>query len=230
MKNFRIVAISDMHGKYKNLNIPNCDLLIVAGDESNYGTKSEIEDFADWLNEQEAAYIIWVPGNHSVEFEKHLPYSRNWALGKCPALNILIDETIEIEGIKIFGSSYTPWFHSWAFQGARSENEAILRNIPRMTTHWDKIESGTDIVISHGPPYKIQDMNLEGEHCGDYDLIAQLVDISPDLVFCGHIHEGYGTSSHEGTDVYNVSICDRYYNPINPVTIVDYEFDTSDEE
>jgi Icc-related predicted phosphoesterase len=221
-KTFKIVCISDTHGKHRQINIPECDILIHAGDESLYGDRDEIEDFGEWLNEQNAGHIIWTPGNHSVEFEKRLPYSRNWLLGVCPAANILINETIEIEGIKIFGSPYTPFFMDWGFQAARTEEEQIFRRIPHIQEFWDLIQPGTDIIVTHGQPYRVLDQLPSGEFIGDYNLMATIIDIKPDLVIGGHIHSAHGQEHIDGTSFYNVSICDERYLPINPITCIDY--------
>ena len=229
-KKFKICAVSDTHSRHQNLIIPECDILFHAGDATFMGEPHELKDFALWLNVSEAGHIVYTPGNHEVWLQKNLEEGIAILKKYCPAINVLIHESIEIEGIKIFGSPATTWFGNWAWNYARNDEEAIMRNIPHINTIWDKIPIDTDILLTHGPAWRVLDMNEEGEHCGDYNLMAQIVDLQPDINICGHIHEGYGKETHEATDFYNVSICTRQYLPTNPVTIIDYEFDIEEKK
>jgi hypothetical protein len=61
-------------------------------------------------------------------------------------------ESVEIEGLKIFGSPYQPLFYNWGFQYHASRAEEI----------WSAIPKDTDILITHGPPHGILDANSEG--------------------------------------------------------------------
>ncbi len=58
-------------------------------------------------------------------------------------------EAIEIEGVKIFGSPYTPYFVGNAFQ-YRHWNEKVI---------WDAIPPKIDLLVTHCPPFGILDMN-----------------------------------------------------------------------
>ena len=225
MKSFKIVAISDTHSKHENLVIPPCDILIHAGDATFGGEPNELRDFAEWLDEQDAAHIVYVPGNHELWLEKNLTLGISILKKYCPAINVLIHEFVDIEGVRIFGSPATPWFCNWAWNYARTDEEAALRNIPHINTIWDNIPIDTDILVTHGQPYRILDQLITGEFVGDYNLMSVIIDIKPDLVIGGHIHCGHGQEHHEGTSFYNVSICDERYLPINPITVVDYEFE-----
>lgn len=105
----RICAISDTHNHHNKLIIPECDILIHAGDWTGQGAKSEIENFAKWLDKQtQCKNIVVIPGNHELYFEKGLPDSRNWFTDNCSRAKLLIDEGCEIEGIKIWGSPVQP--------------------------------------------------------------------------------------------------------------------------
>jgi len=53
------------------------------------------------------------------------------------------DSSINIEGIKIYGSPWQPSYHDWAFNLERGE--AIRKK-------WDLIPGDTDVLITHGPP------------------------------------------------------------------------------
>jgi len=55
---------------------------------------------------------------------------------------------------------------------------------------WSKIPSGTDILITHGPPKGHGDANMSGLACGCEELLATIQRIKPALHVFGHIHEG----------------------------------------
>lgn len=225
----RIVAVSDTHCKHNKLKIPPCDLLIHAGDWTYQGMQSEVRPFAEWLNDQPARNIVIVPGNHEVYFEDNWPESNRWILDHCPDVQILINDTIEVNGVKIFGSAWTPWFHQWAYNAGRTISEAAHYRVPFIGDKWAEIQPGTNIVITHGPAYGILDELVypdgtpKGEFVGCVELRKKIEEIKPDLHFCGHIHGQHGQVHINGTSFYNVSICDELYYPSNPATVIEYE-------
>jgi Icc-related predicted phosphoesterase len=222
-KKFTICAISDTHGKHRQLKLPPHDILIHAGDSTFYGEPHELKDFAMWLNEQESSHIVVTFGNHEVWAQNNLEEARTIMTKYCPAINLLINETVIIEGIKIFASPASPFYCDWAWNYARSDEEAALRNIPHIRDIWTKIPTDTDILVTHGPPYRILDQLPMGDFVGDYNLMSAIIDIKPDLHFFGHIHTNGGMEEHyEGISFYNCSICDERYLPINPITVVEY--------
>ncbi|TAG51322.1 MAG: hypothetical protein EAZ27_13705 [Cytophagales bacterium] len=70
MTNMKIIAISDTHGLHRNLKIPSGDLLIHAGDVTEFGQDDELEDFLDWFALQPCKYKVFVAGNHDLFLEK----------------------------------------------------------------------------------------------------------------------------------------------------------------
>mgnify|MGYP001244495831 CR=1 FL=1 len=54
----KICLISDTHTKHDSITIPECDLLIHAGDATYRGEADELYDFAKWLNKQPADFIV----------------------------------------------------------------------------------------------------------------------------------------------------------------------------
>lgn len=235
----KIIALSDSHNKHNKFpTLPECDILIHAGDWSGMGRKSETRNFAKWLNKQEAGYVVVVPGNHEVEFEKNLPASLNWILEECPHAHILIDRTIDIEGIKIHGSPVTPWFYDWAWNRSITNDDLVMHprtgkvsSIQHIKPHWDMIPEGTDILITHGPPYKILDELIytdgtpKGQFVGCPYLMDRIREIKPDIHIFGHIHCGFGQKHFNGTSFYNVALCDEMYMPTNGYTEIEYEKD-----
>lgn len=210
----KIVHISDVHGKWSKLSIPECDLLISSGDYSFRGETHMVRDFHAWLNKQKAKHIISVQGNHEVWVEQNFEEAKAIALAECPRVHFIDEGTIEIEGVKIFCSAVTPWFHNWAWNRYRGSE---------IKQHWDKIEEGTDIVITHGPAYDILDKTARGDLTGCEDLLAKMRSIKTiKLHFFGHIHEAYGSRVVEGITHINSSICNENYNPWNKPQIIGF--------
>lgn len=218
----KIVAISDTHNKYSKLVIPECDILISAGDYSFRGTPTEVNQFHEWFNKQPAKYKISVQGNHELGVEKMFSVSQMIAKDKCPGVHFIDEGLVEIEGIKIWCSAITPEFCGWAWN--RFPNE--------IQKHWDMIPDDTDILVTHGPPYGILDQTtyangeIRPEHLGCPKLMERIKIIKPDLHFFGHIHHGGGRAVNAfSTTFCNAAICDEMYYPTNTITIVEYDKD-----
>jgi len=209
-KPIKIVAISDTHNGHNSVTIPLCDILIHAGDESYRGRKEEIEAFARWFDKQAAKHLVWIPGNHSLGVEAQWPGSKSWLSDISPRTHVLMNSDVTLEGVKIWGSPVTPWFHDWAWNEVRGQ--AIKK-------YWDMIPADTSIVVTHGPPHGILDVvspgTLREDHVGCEDLMAALLRIKPKVHIFGHIHEGYGRQQFMDTLYLNASIMDEYYDPVN---------------
>lgn len=221
----KIVGISDTHNRHEKLLIPECDILIHAGDWTGMGFEHEVRDFAKWLNKQtQAKHIVLIPGNHELEFENALPLSMHWFKEECPTAHLLINESVTIEGIKFYGSPITPFFCDWAWNKHRGD---VIQS------YWDAIPDDTQILITHGPPYHILDQTthadgtLRPDRLGCYQLMNRIKELKNlDLHFFGHIHACGGEQIHkDGVSFYNAAICDETYYPSNPLTIVEYNND-----
>lgn len=215
----KIVAISDVHGKWNKIKIPECDILISAGDYSFRGERHMVEDFHKWLNKQEAGYIISVQGNHELWVEKNFQEAKEIAEKVCPAVHFIDEGLIEIEGVKIWCSAIQPFFHNWAWNRQRGAE---------IKKHWDLIPSDTDVLVTHGPPYGILDevLRIDGSSSGRFvgceELLKKVQEVKPDIHIFGHIHSGYGQKHVDGTSFYNASICDEMYMPSNAPHIIEY--------
>lgn len=215
----KIVAISDVHGKWKGLKIPECDILISAGDFSFTGERHMIRDFHKWLDDQPAQNIISVMGNHEKWIESNFQLAKEIALQECPAIHFMEEGLVEVDGLKIWTSAISKFFCNWAYN--RYPGQDIQK-------HWNKIPN-CDVVVTHGGCYGILDEVLrfngqkceyEVEHTGCPQLLKKVLEIKPKLFVCGHIHEAYGMKVHEGITFVNASICNEYYKPINAPIII----------
>jgi Icc-related predicted phosphoesterase len=195
-----IEFISDLHGYQPELK--GGDLLIIAGDLTARDKKEEYEKFLFWLSNLPHRYKIVIAGNHDGLIEK----------GKVTigAENIyyLCDSGVELEGLKIWGSPYTPTFESWHFMRDRGQD---------IKKHWDRIPADIDILVTHGPPYGIFDDITEKLHVGCEDLRAAVQErIKPRIHCFGHIHEcGNNIKKIDSTTYVNCSYVDEEYRPVN---------------
>jgi Icc-related predicted phosphoesterase len=241
MKTFTITAISDTHNHHKKISklLPGGDILIHSGDFTSIGRKHEVENFIDWFGKQPYLYKVFIAGNHDLVFDREILYREKSAYfeglsfdtplsnGKPDWLKKLLSElpdgtfylentNVVIDGIKIWGSPYTPSFGvGWAF------------NLPRgypLNQLWKEIPEDTDILVTHTPIYGHNDRTLNtNTNAGCSDLYFRLMNINPCLHIHGHIHEGYGATIMKKADsnieTINASICtlsrDGVNNPIH---------------
>lgn len=215
----KIVGISDVHDKWREVKIPQCDILISAGDYSFHGSPMAVNHYHQWLNNQPAKHIISVQGNHETWVEKNFEDAKAIALRACPRVHFMEEGLVVIDGVNIWCSAITPWFHDWAYNRVRGEE---------IQKHWNQIPDNTNILVTHGPPAGILDIvpRADGtpkERVGCHDLLARIKELKDlDLHFFGHIHESHGQHHEDGVSFYNVAVCDGYYMPSNGVTVVDY--------
>jgi Icc-related predicted phosphoesterase len=191
----KVLHISDTHGEHHLLKIPNdLDMVICSGDVSNqrspYENEAEVRKFLDWYEELYVPIKILVPGNHDTSIEKGLVKPRQI---EERGIKCLIDQSIEIEGLKIWGSPWTPTFgNGWVWNRRRDKLHDL----------WMTIPEDTDIVVTHGPPMGIMDISRDKEgtleFCGCTALKKRMLKIEPRYHMFGHIHN-YDNIINAGT-------------------------------
>lgn len=213
----KIIAISDTHNRHDKIVIPECDILICAGDFTGQGRPSEVKSFAKWLENQTARYKLVTCGNHELEMFHQLPYgSKLWFTENCPSGTLLINQSITIENIKFYFSPTTPFFHNWAWN---EFSEGLERA-------WSLIPDDTQFLVTHGQPYGINDIveGQPGKHLGCAFLRDRIKELKGLRTYVGgHLHTGSRHTHQDGVDYYNVSILDEEYQVANPVTIIDID-------
>lgn len=227
-RKMKICAISDIHNRHNKVTIEPCDILIVAGDYTGQGLTSEVKNFHKWLNNQPARHKLVVQGNHELYVQSAFANAKMTAQEECPDVIFVEHELVEIEGLKIFCSAWTPFFHNWAYNAERTLEDACRNQIPFIGDKWKDIPMDTDILVTHGPPAGILDQcyYADGvtprERVGCYSLLEKLVQI-PTLKhhFFGHIHSSHGEQEFKGIKFYNVSICGETYYPDYPPTVIE---------
>jgi hypothetical protein len=209
----KLILISDTHTYHRQVELPEGDILIHAGDFTARGRWGEVIDFFYWLENQAEKYkhVIFIAGNHDLSFENKshdlLKELSNLTLA-FPNIHYLEDTEVIIDGIKFYGSPWQPEFHNWAFNLPRGEKLADI---------WNKIPNDTDVLITHGPPATILDYTLRDKiNVGCKHLYDKIIKVKPKLHIFGHIHEGYGISTENAdTTFINASMCTLVYNPDN---------------
>lgn len=201
-----IDCVSDLHGFFPRLE--GGDLLIVAGDLTSRDLGHEYFHFLQWINGCNYKKKVVVAGNHD-----GLIAGGRWKFAAPEGIDYLCDSGTEFEGLKIWGSPYTPTFGDWHFMAERGEE---------IQKHWDMIPDNTDILITHGPPCGILDKTLSGEHAGCECLLLDVCGrVLPKLHVFGHIHEAYGEKILNDIHFINCSIMNERYQPINkPIRVI----------
>ena len=143
-RKIRIVAISDTHSRHQQINVPDGDILIHAGDATMAGGVAEIAAFDHWLGTLPHPVKLFCAGNHDLLFERNPALAR----GLITNATYLQDELIEALGLRIYFSPWQPRFFDWAFNLDRG---AALR------AKWDLIPWPLDVLVTHGPPMGILD-------------------------------------------------------------------------
>ena len=228
----RIVALSDLHGFLPD--IPPCDLVIVAGDvcPDRFGPFMAAHDphqqqawfdrnVRPWLASAPATQKVLTWGNHdwcgqACNFRSDSP-----AHARSTDLQVLVDECTVVPSsagrrVSIWATPWSNRFLRWAFMKDPRDLVQVYAAIP----------DGTDILVSHQPPYGYGDrtFNLDSarvEHVGSRQLLDAIERVRPKMVICGHVHGGFGRYEHHGIPIYNVSVVDERYRLVNAPTTIE---------
>jgi len=172
-RSLRLVLLSDTHGKHREIDVPSGDVIIHAGDFTNYGRVEDAVDFNAWLGELPHRHKLVVVGNH----EKHAVWSTDTAKILTHATFLRDDVAIvpaRADGappLRVYGTDFF-----WP-----NERHAPLASIP---------QGAVDVVVAHGPAAGFVDGGV-----GCPLLLEQVERIRPSLVVSGHIHEAHGIAS-----------------------------------
>ena len=188
-----IVCISDTHELHREVDVPNGDILIHAGDFTMFSKSMDaILDFNRWMGELPPRYKIVVPGNHEFFMESDRS-TRNLISSAI----VLIDEGVQVMGLQIWGSPVTP-----LYSGAFGQSSPIDR-----VRTYSKVPDNTDVLVTHGPPFGVLD-RAPGElkHAGCHELLSAVNRVMPKLHVFGHIHGARGILSSDRTVFVNAAV------------------------
>ncbi|KAF4602946.1 Metallo-dependent phosphatase-like protein [Pleurotus pulmonarius] len=198
----RFICISDTHSR--TFDVPDGDVLLHSGDLTPTGSVEHFERTMEWLYKLPHAHKIIIAGNHDLPLHSdwyETNHDRWHSNGKQPLEPILDmlkgdkakqhrivyiqDERYEFQANgrtwSVYGSPWSPEFFNWAFNYTSDQAERIISRIPP-----------TDILLTHGPPYKVFDRVKLGDNVGCPVLANRLPQLRPRLHVFGHIHEARG--------------------------------------
>jgi len=212
----KIVSFSDIHGQQNKkltqwFNSNPADLLIFAGDLQANQTNDYGIEFIDWIHQLPYTNKVLVFGNHDGNYIHTL--TRVIEKGYTDTL-FLNNGSINIDGIKIFGSPHSVEFGSWWFMMKDDELEEL----------WKKIPDNTNILITHGPPFGILDYTFDGHTTGSKTLLKRVNQLKYlRYHIFGHIHESYGMKNINGKTFVNTSLLDEKYQLVNEPMVINYD-------
>jgi uncharacterized protein len=190
----KILAAADIHSSQYRLNLVlknveayKPDLVVICGDITQFGPGELATNFLNQIPVKTLA----VPGNiDSADVDQGISMSK--------AVNLHLHRVV---------------YKDVSFIGIGREIPPLLEDITVIDGATKKtIRSIVDkksVLVTHYPPYKLQDKIFIGSHGGSKSL-RQLVDSQkPRLVLCAHIHEDPGVSLSGNTTVVNCSLGKR---------------------
>lgn len=206
-------CISDLHGCFPSvdsLGLKGVDLFLFAGDyqSNNQGDYAETVKFIQWLNKvkRHVRATIVVPGNHDFFCYNHQEDADQMFAESGHIL--LVDNGVTIDGVRIWGTPWSPQFMNWAYMD--SEHNLTQRYRPM-------VQYAPDIIVSHTPMLHCLDVFFEN---GQYKSVGSsalrtAVEHSKrtQYLVCGHIHGSRGYTAR--------GMGDRILNVVNGAYLMD---------
>ena len=213
----RLVLISDTHNMHRQLQVPDGDVLIHAGDFTLYGRGSHAADFNLWLGELPHPHKIVVLGNHECNMD--------WAETSRSLSSVITNAVCLVDS----GTTVLRPSDSGKAGSGNSDNPPPLKiwgtnffwPFPDGEPNYNLIPLDTDIVVAHGPAAGFVD---GGSGC---PALARRVSELPSvkLVVSGHIHVAHGTAKGAGADgsgtFVNAAVAGQHAKLEYPAIVVD---------
>ncbi|VDP10628.1 unnamed protein product, partial [Heligmosomoides polygyrus] len=196
--------------------IPDGDVLIHAGDFTNYGDLGEVIKFNAEIGKLPHKYKLVIAGNHELGFEdgeevndKQLAGLNMLGINKAYELlsncTYLCDRSIEV----------SPWHSMPGYSFYRPRGQKILHK-------WNQIPAKIDVLITHSPPlacYILFIILLSLFLFSKFDLLNTVEQrVVPKYHVFGHVHQMHGATTNGVTTFINASLCDHKlrsaYDPI----------------
>jgi Icc-related predicted phosphoesterase len=190
----KILALTDIHAAYRKaeeiITKESPDVCIIGGDLTTVGTIKEAENALNNFR-QLSQRLYCLAGNMDMPQHDDL-YDR---------LRISLNAHGEIiDHIGFLGVSSAPI--SPLHTPYEITEEEIARRIHEGYKHVK--DAKKKILVSHSPPYGTKlDITHSGIHVGSTALRDFIEDHQPDVVICGHIHEGRGQDAIENSRIVN---------------------------
>lgn len=209
----KIIVISDTHNKHNNVELPEGDILVHCGDATNQ--KYEFEGFAKWFGSLNYKYKILVAGNHD-QMIGRLGYKNTFHFLKNNGVIYLQDSSIEIDGIKFYGS---PWVLEYDYRFGE-----FMCSEEKIKEYWEKIPLDTDVLITHGPAYLIGDLvqqDIWEPNVGSVSLKKRIEELNLKYHLFGHIHDDYGVFNADGYIACNAALINFYNQTMRKPIVIE---------
>lgn len=209
----KITLISDTHSRLHEIDVPISDCVIHCGDFGFSGAVEEWKKFLCDMHVLPHKYKLFTFGNHDCRNPNNISLVKEEAADL--GITLLVDEMVEIEGLKIYGSPWTTRYGQWYWMKDPDEIEKV----------WDNIPEGLDIFFSHGQAYGILDIaERTMDHVGDRVLRDALLEKKPKIVVGGHLHyQGGQDKKAHGIHFYNAAVCDEKYKATNKIHVIEID-------
>jgi len=189
----KILAVADIHGSQyrmnlvlKNIEAYNPDLVVLCGDITQFGPG---EHATNLLN-QIPAKTFAVPGNIDT-------FDVDQGIMTSNAIYLHMRRVV-VQGIPFIGIG----------REIPSPLSDIIINGAEKKSLIDILDK-TSVLVTHVPPFKLQDKIFIGSHGGSKELRTLIDTRKPRFVLCGHIHEDPGVTKVGNTTVVNCSMGKR---------------------
>lgn len=216
----KILHLSDTHGFHESITDlikemileHEPEVIVHSGDFMRHAMKSiDFEEFLNWFRKLDVKHKILVPGNHDIFCEA---FENDYDLRRSvvpDSVLFLINEEVVIDGVKFWGSPYTPEFFDWGFQLYGADGWDL----------WAKIPDDTDVLITHGPQLGVLDKLPDGLNVGCPFLAQRIDELKIKAHLVGHIHGAYGIHQSNDYVSLNSAILNDDYKPVNKPQLVE---------
>ena len=189
----RILSFADIHGSQYRLNIIlnnikkyNPDMIIICGDITQFGPGDVALNLLNQINKKTLAIHGNIDTNNVLK-----------SIDKSNAINIHLKRII-INNIKFVGIG-----------GDIQFSNKLKIKVNNSFQKLGDILNNSTILITHIPPFGLQDKIFLGLNSGSKHLRNIIDKYSPRMVLCGHIHENPGFIKYNNTIIINCSIGKR---------------------
>ncbi len=191
----KILQVSDIHSSFsavekiaEKVKRENFDLVIAAGDITNFGTVEEADKLLGRIAEQ-GVKVVFVAGNCDPSD------MLTWQPSKSNITNLHL-KSITVGEYELLGL---------AGGGPKSVGTIIEFNEEQFKELLTKLNPTKQsfILVSHTPPYGTDADMTGGNHVGSTAIREYVEKTKPILVSCGHIHEARSISKIQNTTVIN---------------------------